>query len=182
MCSKTMKQVVMGNVGSYRSLVALIVSDGVSAACVLCNVNLPIHLPPTQHHPWQPLQWNNTGTGVTPAPPVNTEPVCVAHVGAAFSSDWLASSNVARDRKHSPSLSNNYPSLHADCQRANSSVIIPLLPVESGWQRAQYQSHSITLLLPFISSTLSSTMKDAGFYFTLKLNVSACSRSTWAVQ
>lgn len=89
--------------------------------------------------------------------------------------DWLAAANVARDRKHSPSLSNNYPSLHAGCQLANSSVIIPLLPVESGWQRAQYQSHSITLLLAFISATLSFTMKDSGFFFTLKTNVSACS-------
>lgn len=94
------------------------------------------------------------------------------------STDWLASANVARDRKHSPSLSNNYPSLHASCQRTNSSVIIPLLPVESGWQRAQYQSHSITLLLAFISSTLTFTMKDGGFYFTLKTNVSACSAWT----
>lgn len=89
--------------------------------------------------------------------------------------DWLSSANVARDRQHSPPLGNNYPSLHAGCQRANSSVIIPLLPVESDWQRAQYQSHSITLVLAFISSTLSSTMKAAGFYFTLKTNVSPCS-------
>ncbi len=104
------------------------------------------------------------------------ESVCSQH--SDKSSDWLVSTNVARDRKHSPSLTNNYPSLHASCQRANSSVIIPLLPVESGWQRAQYQSHSITLLLAFISSTLSLTLKDSGFYFILKTNVSACSAWT----
>lgn len=91
------------------------------------------------------------------------------------SSDWLSSANAARDRKHSPSISDNYSSLHAGCQLANSSVIIPLLPVESGWQRAQYQSHGITLLLAFISPALSFTVKDSGFCFTLKTNVSACS-------
>lgn len=113
--------------------------------------------------------------------PLTTEPVCVTRTGVCVlqcsdkNCDWLASYNVAQDRKHSQSLSNNYPSLHAGCQRANSSVIIPLLPVESDWQRAQYQSHSITLLLAFISSTLSFTMKGTGFHFTLKANVSACS-------
>lgn len=106
----------------------------------------------------QPFTWRRFG--VTRSGAVRSE-------RSDKSSDWLASANVVRDRKHSPSLSNNYPSLHAGCQLTNSSVIIPPLPVESGWQWAQYQSHSITLLLAFISPTLSFTMKDSGFLLPL---------------
>lgn len=136
-------------------------SNGVSA--LLLSSWQRDHTSPSQHHPRQLEQRRNTERGVTPTTVTNKELPSVPPNPPPPRADWLASSNAVRDRKHSPSLGNNYPSLHADCQRANSSVIIPLLPVESGWQWAQYQSHGISLLLPFISSTLSFTVKDAGF-------------------